>query len=286
MGLHQTARLAAGVALLPILLWGWPFADDSVAEVSISFAEEQGSLSVDGLGVVVKALQPQVEIGTECELRLTLVNTGDRPTKFRMMSSSWYQHWRTDSAFVLIEGGWSTTRNSPVDVTLPPGGRADLVRGLRVLLTDALVPGPVWLRLGFTPLGADLATWSDRVRIVAVAPRGRADPAALFGLWLFGSPGGASAVPEGDRVPQLRWLEFRPPNHFSWAEEGTGPRAAVVSGFYYLKGSELFRATLWNDGTYTLGRNATECHGDRLVLHGMRDQGVVLRRAQDQGRDE
>jgi hypothetical protein len=122
------------------------------------------------LGVTVQALANRVRVNEPFEVRLRVVNRSESPQLFRVMSCSWYEHWRSNNPRASW-ADWPCHKNVPRTVALEPGQAYEKALPMRV--AAGTPAGETSFRLGFTPLDGKQTYWSNEVtlRVEQEAPR-------------------------------------------------------------------------------------------------------------------
>jgi hypothetical protein len=101
-------------------------------------------------------------------VRVRVTNTSSAPQKFRIMSCSWAEQWRSNDP-QIASLGWACDKNFETTLELAPG--AIDTRTLQLTATDKASLGAHTLRVGFTPIGAAATLWSPEftVQVAEVA---------------------------------------------------------------------------------------------------------------------
>ncbi len=93
---------------------------------------------------------------------LRVVNLSKLPQSFKVMSCSWYEHWKTNNERVSWMG-WDCKENSPTDVKLAPGEAYE--KTLPMLRVAGKPKEKASFKMGFTPIGSKQTFWSNEVTL-------------------------------------------------------------------------------------------------------------------------
>jgi len=103
-----------------------------------------------------------VHRGEAFGVRVRITNTSGAPQKFRIMSCSWPEEWRSSDP-QIASLGWPCDKNFETTLELAPG--AIDTRTLQLTPTAQASSGAHTLRVGFTPIGAAVALWSPEFTV-------------------------------------------------------------------------------------------------------------------------
>lgn len=134
----------------------------AVAIVLTVLTQEPSVRVVEPLTVKATAAKETVRLNEPFDVRLRVVNTSEDTQTFRVMSCSWYEHWRSDDPAVTSVG-WACSRNFPVTVTLKRGEAYE--KTLPLLVSEGEPGDRVSYELGFKPIGSKLTSWSGKVTV-------------------------------------------------------------------------------------------------------------------------
>jgi RNA polymerase sigma factor (sigma-70 family) len=114
------------------------------------------------LGVTVRAQADRVRVNQPFEVQLRVVNRLESSQSFRVMSCSWYEHWRSDNPRVSWND-WPCHKNIPQTVKLEPGQA--YAKALPMRVTAGAPAGETPFRLGFAPLDGKRTYWSNEITL-------------------------------------------------------------------------------------------------------------------------
>jgi hypothetical protein len=114
------------------------------------------------LAVKARAAKTTVRRNKPFDVRVRVVNASEATQTFRVMSHSWFEHWKTSNATVTVDG-WLCEKNFPVTVTLKPGEAYE--KTLPMLVTKAEPGASVSFKMGFTPIDSKQTYWSGKVTV-------------------------------------------------------------------------------------------------------------------------
>jgi hypothetical protein len=114
------------------------------------------------LAVTAQVQADRVRVNEPFDVRLRVVNRSESPQSFRVMSCSWYEHWRSNNPRVSWTD-WPCHKNVPKAVALEPGQAYEKALPMRV--PAGAPPGEVSFKLGFTPLDGKRTYWGNEITL-------------------------------------------------------------------------------------------------------------------------